>query len=257
MSEIKTISFANVEKFKEYSAIVLNDFTNDEDEKLYNELIKDDYIMKKCANRAKRIKDIKDYVNNLAPEIFHESNKNLNHLYVIDIGPGPGELLELARHHGYGHLGFDAPLDDCEMGDKYIKFSHLMAKRQNINIEYCDFYKKIGNLGLQDSTVVFINSRGSIEQVFRDHLVGVPHKVHKEAKRLAWKIDDDLKDKFRSMFLEFSRVLVTGGTILIHGNGASNVNEYNDLIKDTIENIESLVIEASDKERLHKIRKIN
>ena len=251
MSNFQTLSFGHSCD----PGLDLKEFANAEDEQLYNDLIKDDYIGRKCADRDKRIKDIRSYINELAPEILSEDNKNLNNLFVVDIGPGPGELLEIARNHGYDHLGFDALLDDCEMGDKYIRFSHLMTRRQDLKIDYCDFYKNISNLPLANNSTVLINSRGSIEQVFRDHLEGVPHKVHKDANRLAWRIDEDLKTAFDTMFNEFSRVLLPNGIILIHGNGASNVDDYNKLIFETISKIDSLQVEASDEERLHKIRK--
>ena len=58
------------------------------------------------------------------------------------------------------------------------------------------------------------------------------------------------------MFLEFARVLKTNGVVLIHGNGASNVEEYNALLIKTLKKIDSLVLEASDGNRLHRFRKI-
>ena len=152
-------------------------------------------------------------------------------------------------------MGFDAKLEDCEMGSKYVLFSNLISRTQDINIEYCDFYETKNNLPLAAQSVAAINSRGSIEQVFRKHLIGIPHKVHKNAQQLSWNVDDSLKEEFKKMFLEFKRVLVVGGIILIHGNGAANVAEYNKLLTETVENIEGLVLEGSDGVRLHRIRR--
>ena len=236
--------------------IKLLDFKSKEDKEKYEKLIESEYIQRKCLNRKKRITEIKSYMNQLVPEILSEKNKGLNQFFVLDIGPGPGELLEIARQHGYSHLGFDAKIEDCEMGSEYIEYSHLMAKRQNLNIEYCDFYKHIGKIPLEDQKAVLINSRGSIEQVFRSHLSGVPHKVHKDAKQLSWVVDEELKENFFIMFKEFSRILISGGVILIHGNGAKNVEKYNSLVIETVGKIDSLFLEASDGQRLHKIRKV-
>jgi hypothetical protein len=255
MNKFNTLTFNDFSSFQDED-YPLGDFKSIKDKELYDSLVKEDYIQRKCSNRKKRFSDLKGYLNQLAPEILAEQNKNLSHLYVIDIGPGPGELLEIARKHGYNHLGFDASIDDCEMGDNYIQYSSLMARTQNLNIEYCDFYQVMRKLPLGDNSCALINSRGSIEQVYRSHLQGVPHKIHKDAKQLEWIIDDSLKTAFLDMFSEFSRVLVVGGTVLIHGNGASNVEKYNDLIIETVSKIEGIVLEASDGERLHKMRRI-
>lgn len=257
MEKFNTVTF-NSNSFESTQDVnyPLNEFKSSKDKELYDRLTKEDYIQRKCSNRKKRFSDLKDYLNQLAPEILAEQNKNLSQLHVVDIGPGPGELLEIARKHGYSHIGFDAPVDDCEMGDSYIQYSNLMARTQDLNIEYCDFYQVMRKLPLDDNSCALINSRGSIEQVYRGHLQGVPHKVHKDAKQLAWIIDESLKSSFLEMFSEFNRVLVVGGTILIHGNGASNVEKYNDLIIETVSKLEGLALEASDGERLHKIRRI-
>lgn len=250
------MSKINVIDFKNLDGLDLLDFKSKEDEAEYNELLKNDYIQRKCANREKRIKDIKNYINSLAPEILSESNRNLSNLFIIDIGPGPGELLEVARDHGYNHLGYDALIDDCEMGNEYIRYSYLMSKRQNLNIKYCDFYNSIGNLNIPENSTALINSRGSIEQVFRSHLEGVPHKQHKDAQQLSWIIDDNLDQKLTLMFKEFYKILVTNGVILIHGNGAKNVDEYHNLLVKVVASIDGLVLEATDGVRLHKIRRI-
>jgi len=252
LSKINILKFEN----KDLDDLELLEFKSKEDEAEYNELLKNEYIQRKCANRKKRIKDIKDYIISLAPEILSEGNRNLNNLLVIDIGPGPGELLEVARNHGYNHLGYDALIEDCEMGNEYIRYSYLMSKRQNLNIEYCDFYKKIGSLNIPEKSTALINSRGSIEQVFRSHLEGIPHKQHKDAQQLSWIIDDKLKEKLILMFEEFCKILVINGVILIHGNGAKNVDEYHQLLSEIISNIEGLNMEATDGVRLHKIRRI-
>ena len=69
--------------------------------------------MRKCANRVKRLEDIYKYVKDLAPEIVLD--KLEKNSYVVDIGPGPGEFLELGRYFGYKQIGFDAKIEDCEI----------------------------------------------------------------------------------------------------------------------------------------------
>lgn len=215
-------------------------------------LMKDDFLSKKY-NRGKRLNDHLLYLKNLAPEVLTRTSVGS---YVVDIGPGPGELLEISRFLGYKTKGFDAKLEDCEMGKPYLQLSMMMSERQNLDIEYCGFENILSRLPLETDSTFLVNSRGSIEQVFKKHLEGVPHKVHHDAKQLAWTFSDEMKSDFLLLLNEVKRILVPGGIFLIYGNGSSNISEYNDFVFSILEEVEGLTCEASDYKTIHRMRKL-
>jgi len=214
--------------------------------------MKDEYLSKKY-DRARRIRDHQQYLKDLCPEIF--SAQDAANRKVIDIGPGPGELLEIARSFGYETVGYDAKLEDCEMGVPYIVLSSMMAERQKLDIRYCGFETILPRLPIEDASTFLINSRGSIEQVFKAHLVGVPHRVHHDAKRLAWSMSEAMENDFRNLFEEAARILVPGGYFVIHGNGTTNNDSYHQMIVQIIEQTPSLTCDATDNRTLHRARK--
>ena len=226
--------------------------TEQEKEQL-SELLKNDYIARKC-DRSRRIKDQLDYIEKYGKELLN--NKETDKL-VVDIGPGPGEFLEVCRFLGYKSKGFDARLDDCEMGKEYVLFSSLMSRQQELDIEYIGFENILSSLPFEDSSTYFVNSRGSIEQVFKDFLLGVPHRVHKKASYLCWSITDDLKNTFVAFLKEIERILEPGGVFLIFGNGAMNTPDYDSLIRESLAKTPNLYLESglSFEHRLHKIKK--
>tara|TARA_B100000131_G_scaffold323119_1_gene379943 strand:+ start:6982 stop:7740 length:759 start_codon:yes stop_codon:yes gene_type:complete len=220
----------------------------------FQELMKDEYLSKKY-NREKRINDHLDYLKNLCPIVFHSENIN-KALNVIDIGPGPGELLEITRCLGYNSVGFDAKLEDCEMGVPYISLSKMMSSRQNLDIRYTGFENTINHMPFKENSTLLINSRGSIEQVFKDHLKGVPHREHHNARLLTWSMSKEMLSDFTSLFMEAKRILVSGGVFLIHGNGATNIDDYHNMIMKIVESTEGLICDASDGQTLHRLRKL-
>tara|TARA_Y100001938_G_C8051096_1_gene411758 strand:+ start:409 stop:1152 length:744 start_codon:yes stop_codon:yes gene_type:complete len=227
---------------------------NSENKKVLERLLKDEYVRKKC-NRSRRIPEQLRYIETYCPELIREVK---NPGIVLDIGPGPGEFLEICRFLGHDTKGYDAPLNDSEMGDNYVMFSHLSSKNQKLDIEYIGFENIIESLPQKDNSVFFINSRGSIEQVFKAHLRGVPHRIHKQSSYLCWDIDQTLRDKFIKFFKEISRVLQPGGVFFIHGNGTMNTSEYDKLIVETVREISSLFLDidySPRSNRTHKIRK--
>lgn len=187
----------------------------------YDRLMHDPYIRKKY-NRARRIAAKIDYVRDMVPEV-----KTGNGV-VLDIGPGPGEFLEVCRAYGNKVGGIDAKIDDCEMGDEYIRLSKLMTARQGIQVWYNGFENRV--IPMPDNSVSLINSQGSIEQVMKKHLVGPPHKQTKKASLLEWTGDDWMRLDFENMFIEYDRVLKRGGIVCIWANGAKNTRVYTELV---------------------------
>ena len=221
-------------------------------EQKFSGLMEDEYLSKKY-NRLRRIRDHEKYLLELCPEIFTASASSM--LKVVDIGPGPGELLEIARSLGYEAVGYDAKLEDCEMGVPYIMLSALMAERQELDIRYCGFENILPKLPLEDESTFLINSRGSIEQVFKAHLFGIPHRVHRDAKQLAWSMSEAMIEDFRNLFEEAARVLIPGGFFIIHGNGATNVDSYHSMIMQIVEEDARLICDATDNQTLHRMRR--
>jgi SAM-dependent methyltransferase len=210
--------------------------------KEYEKVLDDPYIKKKY-DRDRRVADKLSYVNRYFP-FLKRGGKT-----ILDIGPGPGEFLEVCRYYGNNIFGADAPLGDCEMGDSYIRLSYLMNLRQGLNIEYkgldLDLYG--------DSSFDVINSQGSIEQVFRDCLMGVPHKEEKNCMLLSWKEDEVTRNTILDFLKNCYRCLKNDGQLLIYGNGAKNVKYYDNLIQNLSKEAGFSV--KREKNRLHIMEK--
>ncbi|MCP3683534.1 MAG: class I SAM-dependent methyltransferase [bacterium] len=220
-------------------------------QKKYDKLMKDPYLSKKY-DRKRRIKEKRKYISELCPEI-----KRLRGKLILDIGPGPGEFLEVCREFGHNVWGIDAKLNDAEMGDEYIQLSKLMSERQKILVDYVGFEDYLINDIAEDTDeneVYLINFQGSLEQAFAKYMKGPRHRETKDASQLAWVIDDDLKHIFNLMFEEFHRILEPGGYVLIYGNGAKNVGAYDKLISATAAKY-GFKLYLKKSHRLHKWRK--
>jgi hypothetical protein len=230
----------------------------------FDSLMRDPYLAKKY-NRIKRIKDKRKYMTAMTPEI--KVAKGHGKL-ILDIGPGPGEWLEICREFGHRVIGIDAQINDCEMGNEYIQLSQLMTHRQNLNVFYIGFERFllgvidenrpspfVGIPAIYPESVFYINSQGSIEQCFKDYMSGTPHRITKNAAGLSWVVDKKLKDMFYKMFAEFERILEDGGYIFIWANGSTNNAAYNKLIHETLDKFSSLELYANPNKRIHKIRK--
>ncbi len=222
----------------------------------YNKLMQDKYLSKKY-NRKKRIKDKRAYMGKITPELKHCKGKT-----VLDIGPGPGEWLEICRDLGHIGIGIDAKVSDCEMGSEYIKLSRLMTDRQKVEVWYWGFDNYLTqpynehDLGkIKAGSVFYINSQGSIEQCLKDYMEGPPHRKTKKASGLRWKVEQQTRDIFYTMFQEFDRILEPNGYIVIWGNGAKNVESYDKFITETAEKFPSFKLIKRDGPRFHKFRK--
>lgn len=218
----------------------------------YNALMQDKYLSKKY-NRKKRIKDKRAYMGKITPELKHCRGKT-----VLDIGPGPGEWLEICREKGHIGIGIDAQISDCEMGNEYIKLSQLMRDRQGLNIHYIGFdrwllaaYEMLPERIGRES-IYYINSQGSIEQCLKDYMEGPPHRETKKASGLTWKIEQRTWDIFYKMFKEFNRILEDGGYLVIWGNGAKNVASYDKLITETAKKFPAFKLFKKNGHRFHK-----
>jgi hypothetical protein len=215
----------------------------------YDHLMRDGYLSKKY-NRERRIKDLRKFMGEYTPELRHCQKKR-----VLDIGTGPGEYLEICRELGHYPSGVDALLEDCEMGDAYIRLSKLMTERQRLKVAYTGLEAWIKEEHAV-SEFYYIVMRGCIEQIYWRHMDGPRHKETHDASRLSWRIDDELRNKFYNMFFAFEHVLEDGGYLVIHANGAKNSPKYDDLVLRTLEKFPSLQLFKKVGKTFHKIRKV-
>lgn len=216
----------------------------------YDKLMTDPYLSKKYL-RERRLKDKQKYINELCPEV-----KRLKDKLIIDIGPGPGEFLELCREYGHKVLGIDAKLKDSEMGDEYIQMSKLMTTRQKIDVMYCGLvdFIETKSAEIKDDSVLLINSQGSIEQSFAQYMEGPRHRETKNASLLSWVITEELTALFDKMFVEFARMLNISGSVLIWANGAKNSPQYDNMILNSAAKCGLKLVYKKGK-TLHKFRK--
>ena len=219
----------------------------------YNKLMQDPYLKGKY-NRTKRVGEKRKFLSEYCPEIKRNKGK-----LVLDIGPGPGEFLELCREFGNDIIGIDAKTTDCEMGDEYIKLSKLMAQRQQLPVHYIGFDEYLNTAEdvhlIETASVFYIVLQGSIEQVFRKYMDGPTHKETKKSSGLTWRIDD-AQPVILSMFNEFDRILEDGGYILIWANGSKNNPQYDDMILKALDQHTAFRLYKKQGKTLHKIRKM-
>ncbi|MFA5732640.1 MAG: hypothetical protein WC934_11630 [Acidithiobacillus sp.] len=221
-------------------------------QKFYDKIISDPYIALKY-NRQKRLLEKEQYIDLYCNELYNSKNE-----IVFDLGPGPGEFMEIVREIGHVPFGFDAPENDCEMGNEYLQLSKLMTCRQKLNVIYDDFNISFMNnkFDIKQNSVFFINSQGSIEQIFKQCLEGPPHIKTKNANLLSWKICRETKETLFNFLNQCYKYLKIGGTLLIYGNGAINVSDYDLLIRICINEINGFSLIERYNDRFHKMRKI-
>lgn len=219
----------------------------------YNHILLDEYVSKKY-NREKRLGEKRTYIGKYIPEFYNEILKSTEKKVVVDLGPGPGEFLELFRDKGYVVIGFDAKIGDSEMGDEYLKLSRLMVERQQLDVRYVGV-ETLFRFPFEDGEVLVVNSQGSIEQIFKDFLIGEPCRIHKDCRKLSWDMSDKMVERITGFLKEIYRILKKGGVCLIYGNGTKNNQHYANLIRDVVGSIDGFYLELDVEDRLHKIRK--
>lgn len=233
--------------------IELKKIPSSEWESRMNKVLEVPYIKGKY-NRTKRIQEKDSYVKSNLPELLSGGKA------VLDIGPGPGEFLEVCKYYGNDGIGIDAKISGSEMGDDYMTLAKLMTERQGIDVRYVGFENVLNNgeLPFIDSMFNVINSQGAIEQVFRDHMIGPPIREQKDCRKLMWDMSSELITKMTHMFIEFHRILSVDGVVLIYANGCSDVPKYTNMIEGIIASIDGFKIEVANSQgRLHKIRKVS
>jgi hypothetical protein len=215
----------------------------------YDELMKDKYLSKKY-NRERRIKDLRKFMGSCTPELKHCTKKR-----VLELGVGMGEWLEICREFGHYPSGLDANPDDvCEMGTPYVKLAQLMAERQKLKVSFVGFKKWMKEEHSAEE-YFYILSRGSIEQMFSDYMVGPPHWQTKDCSQLSWDIGERLTKAFHDFIFILEHILEDGGYIVIHANGAKNSPAYDNLMLTTLKEFPTLHLMKKVGKTFHKIQK--
>eukprot|EP00913_Durusdinium_trenchii_P013432 g12613.t1 len=196
-------------------------------ESRWHERMRDAWLSQKL-DRPRRLREHLDYVNRHVPCLGQTAPG-----VVFDLGPGAGELLEIARWMGHTAHGIDAESGTGGMGDEYLEACRLIWERQQLSVSLCGgarFFDEPQPATAIGQTVL-INSRGSLEQSFSQHLIGPPHDAHHDARRMSWRIDADLREAFNKMFQCAARLLRPEGLLLIHANGARNGAQADELLR--------------------------
>lgn len=211
-----------------------------EDQARVDELLKDPWLKKK-TNRARRIYEHLDFLNAHAADILRGPKTS-----VLDIGPGCGETLEIARAYGHDHLGIDAPSGAGGMGDAYLEYCRIMCKTQFLKViyvglvEWLTYTKFYGRYGL-------IVSRGSLEQALACCMNGEPHDRHHKSSEMTWNESPSTVSKIENLMLEVYHLLSPSGMFLLHMNGSKNTDYIVRVLSDSAaRNSLSISINPSD-----------
>lgn len=213
--------------------------------------------LRRKLDRRRRVQEHCQYVANWLPEL-----ETSPPAVVVDIGPGLGELLEIAQHFGHQAIGIDARSGKGGMGDDYLLACRLMHERQGLQVHYTglqDWLTDSSNYRDILNAVLAINMRGSIEQCFAHLLAGPPHHEHHKANRLVWRDELHTFAAFRNMFSIFRVLLKPNGVVLIHANGTGSRESeemYDRLLRQaaTTAGLETVL---SSELRLHKFWRRN
>lgn len=227
------------------------------------ELLKDEYVKNKC-NRKRRLEEKQNYIHKYCKEI-NEGNGN-----ILDLGPGPGEFLEICRLYGNMIFGIDGSFDDSfiGMGRNYLEYSRLMTTRQKIPVSYVslEYSLEKGNLKFPPRFFSFINSQGSISYIFRNYLLNNSTefdsslKLHEQAPGVfKWEKTPALEKIINKFMSEMSRILLHGGHLLIYINQPKTTEEldcYKSLMFDKIKEYGFKLILEAENNCLHKLEKL-
>lgn len=215
----------------------------------YDKLMQDNYLKHKY-NRNRRIKDLRKFMGSCTPELKHCTKKR-----VFEIGPAFSEYLEICREKGHYVSGVDAPIEDCDMGDEYIRLSRLMTERQKIKVAYIGLQAWVDKEEHAENEFFYIVSRGAINQCYKEHLLGPSHKITKKSNLQSWDMSEALWKKFEKLFYVINHVLEDGGYFYCWANGSANDPMYDHLVLRTLEKYPSLHLMKKIGKLQHKMQK--
>lgn len=181
----------------------------------YEQMSSDPWLFRKLS-REKRLADKLDYIDKRIPELVRFKGG-----LVIDLGPGPGEFLEVCRHLGFDVLGVDAETGEGGMGNEYLAMSRLLCERQDVPVEYVGLRSWVEE-PFDEGPAVLINSQGSIEQMFSHRMEGPPHHLHQDCSRLSWIKDKQTEAEIQEFVNACFERLEPSGLLVIYANGSKN-----------------------------------
>jgi len=184
----------------------------------YEACLADPYLQKKY-DREKSIREHVDYFGRYCPELVPVTKPPG---LVVDIGPGFGVGLEVARQLGYDTIGVESPSGDGGMGDAYHRLSRLLHARQKLAVTYVGWQEWVEAAEIPEDSVFLFNSRGSWEQCYAELLSGPPHDRHHDCKQQTWDQIVTCVIRWRRAFAFMASRLVPGGLVLIHANGTGS-----------------------------------
>jgi hypothetical protein len=179
--------------------------------------------LRKKVDRGRRMPELRKYVDKYIPEMRERPLRGF-----LDIGPGPGDLIELAMAASMDAHGWDAETPEGGMGDDYLAYSRLCHELRGLDVTYCNDFRPI-QVKFNRSLSI-INLRGSIEQVMSDYMVGEPHHVHQDCRKLKWG-----GQRAEAGLMEFLKVMRAAlsdrdGILMIAANGAANTQWYDEKV---------------------------
>lgn len=198
----------------------------------FERLMRDPYLAKKY-NRAERLQEHMAYIQDFCPEVSRRLPGD-----VVDIGPGPGEFLELVRMFGNSVYGVDAETGTGGMGDGYLSLSRLLCARQRVPVAYgglpwfVSHLKATREIGI--TAEALFNFRGSWAQCWHEHIGGEPHHLHHDVRKQYWIFGTKQRDAWLETFEVMHKRLIPGGHVLIAANrlgGSDSQQQYDEEIR--------------------------
>jgi len=247
-----------------YKTLPLLEVPTKDWEKRATELLKDEYVRKKC-DRKRRLNEKHEYVKKYCKKVILDGRYGA----VLDLGPGPGEFLEVCRHYGNFVLGIDAAFDSfIGMGRTYLEYSKLMTERQKLTVSYEGLENLLlrGKLNFPDRFFSLINSQGSMSYIFRNYLLKDKNKFNASLKLneqgpgvFKWEKSPELENIIELFLGEMSRITKQNGILLIYVNKPRTEEElgyYRSLILNKIKDFRFRLILEAENNCLHKLEKM-
>lgn len=180
---------------------------------LKRQVVGEDAWLQKKVDPTRRFLENEQYLRKNFPELQAGGRT------FLDIGPGPGYTMSVARRWGNRVLGVDAISGFGGMGDGYLGYSVLNHIELELNVCYCgwDFLNEF----VEDESVDCLNMRGSFEQCMSGVMVGVPHHEHHKSDALAWDIER-ARIQYMKLAILSQDALKHRGRVVIHANGSAN-----------------------------------
>jgi len=215
----------------------------------HEEAFSDPWIAKKL-NRKRRTREHFEYLKKHVPQFLEKKTSTKFH-YILDVGCGAGESLEIARYFGHIAVGIDAPPDSQEgMGAKYTAACRLMHRRQKLTVVYKNAIDELPKFPREWDC---INFRGSFSQCLEHLLIGPRHSETHDSRQLCWAVGESTERQLLDFMLVLKGLLNPGGCILIALNEPGNIQQFQEMFQ-KVSNQVGLVDEYPGEKLMFKLR---